>query len=201
MSANYCFQCGVQLQAGSKFCQNCGQSVDLAKTQTSPILPAQGTQSTTQKKPVGALVGIVLTVIGLIFATACPVIQKRAYEERIVSARDHLGRRLPESTARELSRSLAEHDKPGSGATVFAFFAFLLGIPAIIFFSRHYSRSRSGVGKTEKRKKPMWPFIFGAVVLWVLLKYPLDVNGLICAIPVGFPLLIFIAIRYSPSCS
>jgi hypothetical protein len=114
--------------------------------------PAQATQGTGQGMSGGAIVGIVAIVIGLVIAIACPFIQKSNYEDSIVSSGRGYG--ISESTSRQLSRSFAEHDRPGEGATVFAVLACLIGIPTIIWLAKRKPSASGNASGTQSGQRP-----------------------------------------------
>jgi len=174
MPTNTCPSCNAPIDAGARFCPNCGQPIQAALSAAT----TQPFSNVAQGKPKWAIFGIVAIIIGLIIAIACPFVQKSAYEEDLVSFTRGSG--ISESTARQLSRSFAEHDKPGQSATIFAVLACLIGIPAIIWLAK---RKPTGAAKMLEhsaasdtgRKSPqlaIWVIVGAAAALVIAIAIP-----------------------------
>jgi len=56
----FCQKCGAELQENAKFCPECGQP-----TGTAPVPSVSAETTTTQRKPILGLIGIVLILIGI----------------------------------------------------------------------------------------------------------------------------------------
>ena len=150
MTTNFCPQCGIQLQPGTKFCPNCGQVVGSIppplRDQAAPQQQTPSVQSSTgtaRKKPVGVLIGIIVTAIGLLFVTCNYVIRPANMKSEYMDSFRTPG--MSESTSRQLAENFIEHDLGATlqAATTIAVIAFIIGIPLLIFLMWRYSQGRS----------------------------------------------------------
>jgi len=125
MTNNICPSCNAPIDEGAKFCPNCGKTI----------------ASAGQEMSGWTILGIAAIVIGLVFAIACPLVQKNNYHSSLSGYGD-------------LSYRLAAHDKPGEGATVFAVLACLIGIPAIIWLAKRKPSTGSNASETQAGQPP-----------------------------------------------
>ena len=109
---------------------------------------AQPTQDTAKGKPPWAIFGIAVIVVGLIIAVVYAGSARSIAVEKWVSkttsvSEPYTGRRIPESTARELAKDFNVGEEESKAAKKLIIIAFLIGIPALIWLASRKRKAAS----------------------------------------------------------